>query len=422
MRTISQASVPKASQKRHSMEMKNVLTLIMAGGRGTRMQPLTNFRCKPALPYGGRYRLIDFPISNAINSGCRSIALLTQFLSRSLNSHLMRAYPFAEASSATIEVLSAEEKLHDCSWFQGTADAVRHHLDYLIDSQAEYFLILSGDQLYNFDFRQMVQFAQETESEVVVACLPVVESEAKRMGVVQLDEGCNIISFHEKPGLKKDLNRLRRKAPDDHCFIASMGIYLFRRNALIKLLQEDLREDFGKHLIPTQVAKGGIAAYIYRGYWEDIGTMSSFYDANMRLLEQSPFDFFDRNWQIYTRMPLMPAARIDQATIESSIICEGSHIAADQIKKCIIGPRIKIGKGSILSDSYLLGGSEGQITEIGEEVLIRKAIIDEGVQIGNRVQLINKNKLLNYDSENIYVRDGIIVIAKGAMIPEGFVF
>lgn len=422
--------------------MRRVATIILGGGQGSRLYPLTMARCKPAMCYGGRYRLIDIPISNSINSGCQKIFVLTQFLARSLHQHLFATYRMDPFSAGFVEVLPAEEKLKHKNWFQGTADAVRQNLDYFVETPADYFLILSGDQLYNMDFRNLLHFAQETQADVVVACLPVAEADTKRMGVMQIDSSNFITSFSEKPQLKRELTKMRLPANESIRlgldplkkldFLGSMGIYLFKRQALLDLLQQDSREDFGKHLIPTQVDKGNIAAYIHPGYWEDIGTVASFYQANMALTQPNPpFNCYDEDWRLYTGHNSLPGARVSNTHVTHSILCEGSTIAADEITGSIIGPRSIIQHGCIIRDSYLMGNDffalnveTSQLPEkfqIGENCLIRRAIIDKHACLGNGVQLINKNKLDHYDSHNIYIRDGIIIVPRGATIPDGFI-
>lgn len=428
--------------RRHQIDMGRVATLILGGGQGSRLFPLTKSRCKPAMCYGGRYRLIDIPISNSLNSGCKKIFVITQFLARSLHQHIFSTYRMDPFSAGFIEVLSSEEKHHDKVWYHGTADAVRQNLEYIVETPADYFLILSGDQIYNMDFRNMLHFARETEADVVIASLPVAEKEAKRMGVLQIDNSNFITSFFEKPQLRKDLNRMALPPsevkrlginPTEKLeFLGSMGIYLFKRKALIDLLIKDSREDFGKHLIPTQVAKGNIAAYIHQGYWEDIGTIESYYKANMALTQPTPpFNCYNEDWRIYTHQSPLPGARIENTHVTSSIICEGTTIEADEISRSIIGPRTIIKKGSIVRDSYLMGNDYYALNvessnlpanfEVGQNCILRNCIIDKHVCIGNGVQLINKENFVNYDDENVYIRDGIIIIPRGATLPDGFV-
>lgn len=442
--TISKKSqIPAQQSHRYQpIDMQRVATIILGGGQGTRLFPLTKSRCKPAMCYGGSYRIVDIPISNAINSGCRKIYLLTQFLSRSLHQHIFATYCNNFFSGGFIELLSAEEKHQNKTWYKGTADAVRQNLDYFLETPADYFLILSGDQLYNMDFKNMLHFAQETEADVVVSCLPVCEAEAKRMGVMHIDRSNFITSFHEKPQSSKDLNSMRLPADEIERlgidpfkkldFLGSMGIYLFKRQALINLLKSDPREDFGKHLIPTQVLQGNIAAYIHQGYWEDIGTIESFYKANMLLTStHPPFNCYNEDWPLFANHNGLPGARLlnTHINVSSSILCEGSIIEADEISHSIIGPRSIIKKGCIIRNSYLMGNdsykhaetSQSTTCQIGENCVIQNAIIDKRVCIGDGVQLINKEKLNHYDSDYVYIRDGVIVIPQGTAIPSGFV-
>lgn len=435
------ANDPLPIQRRHvySADMKSVATIILGGGRGTRLFPLTKWTSKPALCYGGRYRLIDIPISNALNSGCHQIYIITQFLSTTLHQHIFKTYRMSSFSSGCIELLSTEERHHDKIWFQGTADAVRQNLDYLLNTSADYFLILSGDQIYNMDFLDMLHFAHKTDADLVIAALPIDEHNAKRMGVLQVDDNDFIILFKEKPQKKAEIDIMRLARPLEHnlshCsqdILGSMGIYLFKRQALINLLLQDPREDFGKHLIPTKVAEGNTAAYIYHGYWEDIGTIESFHKANLALTQNRPlFDCYNEAKCIYTSPTHLAGAKICGTMVKSSIICEGSIVEADEITHSILGPRTVVKPGSIIRDTYIMGNDSymPQLKsekmpdqfQIGENCIIQKAIVDKCTCIGNGVQLINKNKRQHYDHELLYIRDGIIVIPRGTTIPDGFI-
>jgi glucose-1-phosphate adenylyltransferase len=422
--------------------MKRVATIILGGGQGTRLFPLTKTRSKPAMSYGGNYRLIDIPISNALNSGAQKIFIITQFLSSSLHQHIFQTYRFSSLSSGFIELLPVEEKHQQREWLQGTADAVRQNLDYFIETAADYFLILSGDQLYTMDYRQLVQFAQEKDADAVIATLPVNEEDAKRMGVLHINEDSFITKFHEKPQAREDLDKMKMPSeqakkvgidPESKCsYLGSMGIYLVKRNVLIDLLQSDRGLDFGKHIIPAKVAQGNVAAYIFDGYWEDVGTVESFYNANMALTEPSPvFDCYNENWPIYAQHTMLPGARINHTQVTQSIICEGSLVDAKEVSRSIIGARTIIRQGTVIRDSYVMGNDYfappietsrfPKEFYIGENTVIQKAIIDKHVQIGNNVQLINKQNLTTYDSDSVYIRDGIIIVARGATIPDGFV-
>lgn len=418
--------------------MKSVAAIILGGGQGKRLFPLTMSRCKPAVVFGGRYRLIDIPISNAINSGCKQIYIITQFLSRSLHQHIFNTYRMGSFPTCCIDLLPVEEKPHHKNWLQGTADAVRQNLEHLMETSADYFLILSGDQLYHMDFRKMVASARESDADVVVATLPVLAEETSRMGIMRIDDRQNIVSFKEKPqdkthleGLQLSLNQAEQLKLDVNkpWYLGSMGIYLFKRSALFNLLQQDIREDFGQHIIPSKVDIGNITAFIHNDYWEDVGTIESFYKANMALLDGSAsFVCKDEHWPFFAFQSALPGARIYDTKLKNSILCEGTIVEAKEIKNSILGPRSRVGKKTIIEDSYLMGNetlnhSSGALFDhykIGDECHIKRAIVDKQVHIGNKVQLVNKNKLMHYDGEFIYIRDGIIVVPKGATVPDGF--
>ena len=442
-------SICRGKSSPSSIDSSTVAGIILAGGQGTRLFPLTQSRCKPALLFGGRYRLIDIPVSNSLNAGISKIFVLTQFLARSLHRHISRTYHQDSFFPGSIEVLSAEQRPGKSDWFQGTADAVRQNVEYLLETQAEFFLILSGDQLYRLDFERLLQCTKQKDVDVWVATLAISEKEASRMGVMKINEDNHIVDFCEKPTTHALLDRMKTpkfvlkkmglESCEDKEFLGSMGIYLFRRSALFELLAEDSRDDFGKHLIPTQVKKGRIAAFVHDGYWEDIGTIESFYTANLSINQENPpFICHDELSPIFTTSHHLPGPRFFNTSIKASTICEGSIIEADEITNSILGQRTVVKKGSIIRDSYMMGNDfycrpedpcETFIASkipttpsIGVDCLIKKAIIDKNVSIGNRVQLVNKNGLTSYDSENLYVRDGIIVVPGGATIPDDFVF
>lgn len=411
-------------------ETDNIITVILAGGKGTRLFPLTKNHSKPAVPYGGRYRLIDIPISNSINSDIKNIFVLAQYLTTELEFHLQNTYQFDHFSKAAIHFISPQETADGSKiWFDGTADAVRKSLSTLLKTSAEYFLILSGDQLYNVDFNKMFSYAKEKNANLTVAALKVDKQEAPRLGILKTNTNNFITDFIEKPQDPSLLENYKLNGSDK--YLASMGIYIFKREALISLLEEDKRDDFGQHLIPTEMKKGKTAAFIYDGYWEDIGTISSYYEANLALTDQSfDLDIYNEKKPIFTRPCYLPGPMINHTSIDRSILCDGSIIFADKIENSIIGIRSHIKRGSIIKDSILVGnhisflgkrGTSYESCEIGENCLIEKTIIDEHVFIGNNVKLINKNKLDTYDGEGIYIRDGIIVIAANTIIPDNYV-
>lgn len=411
--------------------MHDVATLILAGGIGKRLFPLTLARCKPAISFGGRFRLIDIPMSNALNSGCNKIYILSQFLSASLHHHILKTYRIENFLQGFVELLSAEQKPAQNNWYQGTADAVRQSVDYIKEAPADYFLILSGDQLYSMNFQKVFDFAKKKDADLVIATLPVDANQAKRMGILKIDEGLQITDFLEKPESPPEAFKHNLSQKSNRHYLGSMGIYLFKRETLLKLLEEDPREDFGKHLIPTQVQKGGTFAYIHKDYWEDIGTIESYYQANINLTKPKPqFDCYNEKYPIYCSNHYLPGPRLFDTHVLNSIISEGAVVHAKEIKNSIIGPRAVIGKGCNIEASYLIGNdyytppakSSGLPPKflIGEECKIKKAIIDTNVQIGNHVELLNKNNLENYDGKGIFIRDGIIVVARGTTIPDNF--
>lgn len=405
-----------------------VATVILAGGQGTRLHPLTMNHSKPAVSYGGRYRLIDIPISNSINSDFRQIFVIAQYLSGELQHHIGQAYHFDAFNPGSIDVLTPQEDaIKGKQWFMGTADAVRKNLPTLLQSSADYFLILSGDQLYNINFQDMVSFAVASQAELTIASIPVCEKDAYRMGLLQIDEKCRVKTFVEKPSALKELTPF--KVPNTDRYLASMGIYVFERKALVELLESDKRDDFGYHLIQTAVKREKTSAFLYSGYWEDIGTVASYYDANLLLTRSNRgLDTYDEYNPIYTRQSFLPGPKIHCTQINQSIVCEGSQIYAQEITGSVIGLRSHIGKGTIIQDSVLMGNhfsfpeTSKKTFGIGKNCHIKKAIIDEQVEIGDHVQLINQQNLEHYEGNGVFVRDGIIIIAAGTRIPDDFVF
>lgn len=426
--------------------------IILGGGEGKRLEPLTKSRCKPAISFGGRYNLIDVPISHAISTGLRKIFVIGQYLATSLQKHLYQTYNTGVIKDQ-IQMLVPEEREGGKVWYKGTADAIRQNLNHFAQVSADYFLILSGDQLYNINFEEMIRFAIETQAGLVIASQPVNEKNATRMGLLKIEHGgTKIVNFYEKPKEKEilddffvddiTLHRLGYDKHNDKHYLGSMGIYLFKRQTLFDLLQSDQRDDFGKHLIQTQMQKGDVHAYLYDGYWEDIGTIESYYHANLALTRHGDdrlrgFQMYDEKNLIYTKTNFLPGAKILGTRVKSSIICEGSIVEADEISHSIIGVRSIIRKGTIITESILMGNEyyefpaltsedEPHPIQIGSNCLITKAIIDENVAIGNNVKLVNLKQHTHYDSPAgevpIVVRDGIIIVPRGTVIPSGFVF
>lgn len=422
----------KAHQNSPSVpiDMSRIAAIILGGGEGTRLFPLTATRCKPAIPFGGKYRLIDIPISNSINSKCLKIFIITQFLSTSLHQHINKTYHPGNYNSGFIELLSAQQKPNNKNWFSGTADAVRQNIEYFMDIPLDYFLILSGDQIYHMDYQKIVAFAKNNDADLVISTLPITEKEvAKRMGLLKTNEDFLVVDFFEKPDNETILEDFKIK--EDKTYLASMGIYLFKRETLFKLLEKDSGEDFGKHLIPTEIKNGKTFAFIYDGYWEDIGTVSSYYHANMALTDDFPkFNLYDEEQPLFTTHQNLPAAKFFGTKVTQSIISEGSIIEASEVYKSILGNRSVIKDGAVIKNCYISGNDYyhspvrsttiSKPFEIGKRSIISKAIIDKHVHIGDDVQLINKNKLITYNSDDIYIRDGIIIVTSGASIPNGF--
>lgn len=416
------------------IDMSLVASIILGGGEGSRLYPLTKNRCKPAINFGGKYKLIDVPISHSIHSNCGNIFILTQFLSRSLHSHIIHTYLQQTKKGPSIEILTAEQKPNAKNWYQGTADAVRQNLEYLLESPAEYFLILSGDQLYSIDFKEMVRFLKQKEVDLVIASIPVNETQIPRMGAIRIDGNQTIIDFYEKPNDPAILAKfVHERVDDENFFLASMGIYLFTRKALMDLLLEDPREDFGKHLIPSQLAKGKVGCYIHQGFWEDIGTIKTFFDVNLALTKSdSPFCFYNEHFPIFNNAHHLPPVKISSTQIKNALLCEGALIEAKKISNSVIGQRSVIKEKCVITDSILMGNDyyESEAKEyfhqparpqIGKGSHLNRCIIDKNVWIGEGVSLVNKKKVKHFTSDHLCIRDGIIVVPKGTVIPDGFV-
>ena len=401
--------------------------IILAGGQGTRLFPLTQTRCKPAVCFGGTYRLIDIPLSHCLHAKLDSIFVITQYLASSLQQHIYETYHFDQFHKSTIQLLFPEETPTRKVWFKGTADAVRQNLEYFTSSPAEYFLILSGDQLYNMDFNKLFAFAQESNADFVIAALNVEEQEAKRMGVLNISPKGEVLDFFEKPSDPATLKRFCQPMGLNPKYLGSMGIYLCKRDALFHLLQEE-GDDFGRHLIPLQVKKGRTYCYQYDGYWEDIGTVLSYYKANLSLTVQK--NHLDTK-PIFTTAQQLPSTLITNARVMDSVIAQGSVNEASQVTNSVVGMRIKIGPGSVIENCILIGNLSAfppsttlpQCCSIGKNCILKKVIVDEYTTIGNNVILTNKNAVKTLDTfkdRGIYIRDGIIIVTSGTKVPDGF--
>ena len=417
--------------------MNKVLAIILGGGRGTRLQPLTKLRAKPAVPIAGKFRLIDVPLSNCINSGIHRMYVLTQFQSVSLHRHIYQTFKFDSFSNGFIEVLAAQQTLSSDEWFQGTADAVRRQLPHLRARNTDHILILSGDHLYQMDYTKFIDFHKESGAEVTVAVKPVKKEQASEFGILKTDANDRIIDFREKPG-QDELEGIESDSSDSNMpYLASMGIYVFNRGTLVRLLTGDNGVDFGKHIIPNAINKTNVKAYRFNGYWEDIGTIKAFFNANLSLTDRFPsFDLYQRDMPIYTRPRYLPASKIIECSISNSILSEGCIIEKSTINRSLIGIRSKIHPGVKLENVIMMGADFYQslmeidenhnagspVVGIGHNSVIKNAIIDKNARIGDNVQLINKNNLTEHISHNIEVRDGIIIVNKNAIVPAGTVF
>ena len=416
----------------------STLAIVMGGGAGTRLYPLTKDRAKPAVPLAGKYRLVDIPISNCINSGVRQVFVLTQFNSMSLNRHISRTYKFDQFTRGFVEVLAAQQTPDGERWYQGTADAVRQNLRYFTESNHEYFLILSGDQLYRMDFRQVMAQHLKSGAELTIATLPVNASNAKSFGIMRSDECGRINEFVEKPKDPALLESLRMPPgmvqtlglpADEPRFQASMGIYLFNRQTLLDCLDNQLM-DFGKNIIPSVIESRRVQAYQFQGYWEDIGTISSFFKANLDLCSMVPqYDFFDSQAPIYTHARFLPATKINGANIRAALLSDGCIITDATVDTAVVGVRSIIESGSSLREVVLMGadyyaGAAGTDSSkpapgIGRNCRIERAIIDKNVHVGDNSVITPEGKPENMDHELYSIRDGIVVIPKGTVIPAG---
>jgi glucose-1-phosphate adenylyltransferase len=421
---------------------KSTLAIILGGGAGTRLYPLTASRSKPAVPIAGKYRLVDIPISNCINAGINRMFVLTQFNSASLNKHIKNTYHFSMFSSAFVDILAAEQTPDNPGWYQGTADAVRQCLRHVQQHDAEYILILSGDQLYQMDFQKMIDDHVDRGADISIATIPVGEREAPEFGILKADAKGIITSFIEKPK-KELLPEWVSDTGDDmrshgRIYLASMGIYIFNRKLLQNLLMEEHKEstDFGKEIIPSSIDKYKVASYQYDGYWTDIGNIYSFFEANLALTQEIPdFNLFDNAKPVFTRARMLPPAKISGTTLERTIIAEGSIILASRLENSVIGIRTRIGHGTTVVSSYIMGCDYYETLEemlhaaergipkvgIGERCYIRNAIIDKNCRIGNDVRINGGSHLPNTDHSLYTVKDGIVVVKKGAILPDGFV-
>lgn len=426
---------------------QSLLAVILGGGAGSRLFPLTAQRSKPAVPLGGKYRLVDIPISNCINSDVIRMFVLTQFNSASLNRHIATTYRFSPFADGFVEILAAEQTPERPDWFQGTADAVRQVLPHIRDWRIDTLLILSGDHLYRMDYREFLKRHFETDADITVSAIPIPPDSAGEFGLLKVDSAGRIVEFREKPkgealeSMRVDTTTLGL-SPEDALkrpYLASMGIYVFKYDRLEELLAEDnTRLDFGKEVIPGSINKYNVQAYLFNGYWEDIGTIAAFYKANLDMTSAiPPFNLFDAEAPLFTRARYLPPSKMDKCEIRDSIISDGCIINGSRINRSLIGLRSRIAEGTQIDGAYMMGADYYQTLEdmvsdraagrprlgVGENTIIRRAIIDKNARIGKDVRLLNEAGVENADGPNrmYYVRDRIIIVPKNALIPDGTV-
>ncbi len=417
---------------------KKVLAIILGGGQGTRLYPLTAQRSKPAVPIAGKYRLVDIPISNCINSNIKRMFVLTQFNSASLNKHIKHTYQFSYFSEAFVDILAAEQTPDNKGWFQGTADAVRQSLHHFKGYESDYIMILSGDQLYQMDFNKMLKAHIKADAKITIASLPVNAKDATSFGILKTNNANTITSFIEKPSedvLPEWQSEVSdaMKAQEKH-YLASMGIYIFNKDLLIELLEGTDTMDFGKEIIPQTIESHKVLSYAYEGYWTDIGNIESFFEANIDLTSDRPkFNLFDKRQSILTRPRVLPPSKISGTTLEHSIIAEGSIIHGSRIANSIIGIRSRVGRGTVIENAYVMGSNSFLDLEeinkakekgvphegIGDRCFITNCIIDKNAKIGDDVRITGGKHLDDIETDTYVVRDGIVVIKNGATIESG---
>jgi glucose-1-phosphate adenylyltransferase len=417
--------------------MTDMIALILGGGKGTRLFPLTQHRSKPAVPIGGKYRLVDVAISNCLHAGLRRMYVLTQYQSESLNNHIANTYKFDMFSNGLVNVIAAEQTEERSDWFQGTADAVRQSMRHFRPERWKYAAILAGDHLYRMNLRDMLQTHKETNAAATLAMKPVPAEQTSGFGIMKTDDTGRIVHFEEKPSADR-LDDLASRVPgsEGKTWLASMGIYIFSRDVLEEALSNDKHIDFGRHVIPAMVSRSRVQAHVYDGYWEDIGTIRSFYDSQIALTGvRSDFSFYDATCPIYTAPLVLPATKIESCTIKDALVCEGCFITGAEIERSVVGIRTRIEAGARVRRSLLLGADfyetpnemaegrrEGQPPiGIGENSLVERAIIDKNARIGRNVRIVNEAGRKEHDGDGYYIREGIVIVPKGAVIPDGTV-
>ena len=415
-----------------------VLTIILGGGQGTRLYPLTESRSKPAVPIAGKYRLVDIPISNCLNSDMKRMFVLTQFNSASLNQHIKNTYHFSFFSSAFVDVLAAEQTPQNKTWFQGTADAVRQSMHHVLRHSFDYVLILSGDQLYQMNYNEMLEAHIKSDAKITIGTVPVNAKDATGFGIMKTDEHNVVTSFIEKPNEEQLPDWTSpvsgEMQAEGRNYLGSMGIYIFNRDLLVDLMNDPNTVDFGKEIIPQSINKMKVISFPFEGYWTDIGNIDSFFEANLGLTDDIPkFNLFDTTKTIYTRARILPTTKISGTHLNKSVIADGCIIHASEIDHSVIGIRSRIGKNSIVKKTYMMGSDYYEslleiernhieiLMGIGERCQIENAIIDKNCRIGDDVKIIGGSHLEDTETDNYVIKDGIVVLKKGAVIPKGTV-
>lgn len=416
--------------------INDVLCVILGGGRGTRLYPLTRDRAKPAVPLFAKYRLVDIPISNCLNSGFNRINILTQFNSESLNKHITRTYKFDQFSAGFIEIIAADQATDHADWFQGPADAVRKSLKHFGDPRIKYVCILSGDQLYKMDLKAFYEYHVAKKSEITIACNLIEPADVAGFGIVGVDRDFRINDFVEKPASSSAVKRLSLKKDGQERYLCSMGIYFFNIDTLKDVLTQNNKPDFGKEIIPEAIGKKKVFAYEFDGYWRDIGTIKAFYTESLLMtLEHPPLDLFDENWPIYTRSRSLPPAKCLDSKIKESIIADGSILSSSHVARSIVGLRSRIGAGTAIEDSIIMGADYFETTQqlaansaagkinigIGKNCVIKKAILDKNARIGDNCRIVNARGLDNHEDKDYSIRDGIVIVYKNAVVASGTV-
>ena len=417
-----------------------VLAIVLGGGQGSRLFPLTLQRSKPAVPIGGSYRLIDIPISNCLHADIRRIFVLTQFNSASLNRHISQAYRMDAFSQGFVDILAAEQTPDNPNWYQGTADAVRQAARHFVRFDADYYLILAGDHLYRMDYAELVDAHHESRADITIAAQPISIDEASAMGIFRFDRAGQIVAFEEKPKRER-LQEIGQSIPagstagghtPDKPFVASMGVYVFSRDVLLEAIEQDGATDFGRQIIPNALGKYRVSAYLFRGYWADVGTVLSFYDANIMLTRPgAPFKFYDPRRPIFTHARFLPGARFSDCTVHDAIVAEGCYLDRASIEQSIVGIRTNMQSGATIRRSVLLGADYYEADDdaparganpklgVGRDAVLDRVIVDKNARIGDGARLVNEKRVQDADGDGYYIRDGVVIVPKDGVVKPG---